>query len=286
MGKQGKQKNLKAKGLKGALARHQFKEKLQKVSNTSNKKTNDTGKKKINQKPFLPFGIDDEILLVGEGDFSFACSIVKSGLIYPENLKATSYDSIGAVKEKYDGAEDNIAYLQNEGVKVSHEVDATKLCQSLKVKASKKEKKHTDSISRNEQGKLSHIIFNFPHTGKGIKDVDRNIKANQELVLSFLRSSDELFQVLGVGAEGKIVITLFDGEPYSSWNVKLLAKSVGYKVKESGKFDWSLFPSYHHRRTIGMGDTTKPAMERNARTYVFENSKKECKPSKEADDSE
>lgn len=286
MGKQGKQKNLKAKGLKGALARHQLKEKLQKVTNTSNKKPNDTGKKKINQKPFLPFGIDDEILLVGEGDFSFACSIVKSGLIYPENLKATSYDGFNAVKEKYDGATDNIAYLQNEGVEVSHEIDATRLCQSLKVKALKKEKKYTDSISRNEQRKLSHIIFNFPHTGKGIKDVDRNIKANQELVLSFLKSADELFQVLGVGVEGKIVITLFDGEPYSSWNVKLLAKSVGYKVKESGKFDWSLFPSYHHRRTIGMGDTTKPAMERNARTYVFENLKKESKPSKEADDSE
>ncbi|CCE79333.1 Piso0_001390 [Millerozyma farinosa CBS 7064] len=286
MGKQGKQKNLKAKGLKGALARHQLKEKLQKVSNTPTKKANDTGRKRTNQKAFLPFGIEDEILLIGEGDFSFACSIVKSGLAYPEKLKATSYDSFSAVIEKYDGAEDNIAYLQSEGVKVSHEVDATRLCQSLKVKASKKEKKHMDSMSHNEREKLSHIVFNFPHTGKGIKDVDRNIKANQELVLSFLKSADELFQVLGVGAEGKIVITLFEGEPYSSWNVKLLAKSVGYKVKESGKFDWSLFPSYHHRRTIGMGDTTKPSIERNARTYVFENFKKENKPSKETDDSD
>lgn len=286
MKKQGKQKNFKAKGLRGALARHQLKEKLQKIPNSSSKKTNDTGKKKINQKPFLPFGIDDEILLIGEGDFSFACSIVKSGLIYPENLKATSYDSFHDVREKYDGAEDNIAYLQSEGVQVSHDIDATKLCQSLKVKAPKKKKKHTNSICLNAQGKLSHIIFNFPHTGKGIKDVDRNIKANQELVLEFFRSADELFQALGVGAEGKIVITLFDGEPYSSWNVKLLAKSVGYRVKESGKFNWDLFPSYHHRRTIGMGDTTKPAMERNARTYVFENLKKKTNSSKEAYDSD
>ena len=33
-----------------------------------------------------------------------------------------------------------------------------------------------------------------------------------------------------------------------------------------------MFPEYHHRRTTSMKDTTKPANERDARMYIFENS--------------
>ena len=51
---------------------------------------------------------------------------------------------------------------------------------------------------------------------------------------------------------------------------KILGKSQGWKVERSGKFDWSMFPEYHHRRTTSMKDTTKPTNERDARMYIFE----------------
>jgi len=31
-----------------------------------------------------------------------------------------------------------------------------------------------------------------------------------------------------------------------------------------------MFPEYHHRRTNSTKDTTKPASERDARIYIFE----------------
>jgi len=63
---------------------------------------------------------------------------------------------------------------------------------------------------------------------------------------------------------------LFEGEPYNSWNIKILGRSENYKVERSGKFGWQLFPDYHHRRTNSVRDTTKPAAERDARIYIFE----------------
>ena len=70
-------------------------------------------------------------------------------------------------------------------------------------------------------------------------------------------------------------------EPYSSWGVKILGRSEGFRVDRSAKFDWPLYPEYHHRRTNSTRDTTKPAAERDARIYIFEKFDK-----KEADEKE
>lgn len=302
-----KGKNVGKKGLKGALARHVVMEDVKKKNQKSleatieNKKLKDKSikgkhnKQKVqsSQKSLIPFLFDDKVLLVGEGDFSYAVSIVKQNYINPSNLIATSFDSYEELIEKYKGVEEKLEFLKAEGVKVLHEVDATKLVPSFKL-----DTKKGKANSMFKHSNLNYIMFNFPHTGRGMKDMERNIKDHQKLVLGYFESCKELLNIVndesnsdfsGYGVNnvnGKIVLSLFEGEPYNSWSVKILARSINYKVERSGKFDWTAFPEYHHKRTTsGVRDTTKPAAERDARIYIFEEFvKKENKKKDDSDD--
>lgn len=238
---------------------------------------------KSQQKSFVPFEKDDYVLLVGEGDMSFALSILNQGYVKPTRLIVTSYDnSPSELKLKYPHTfEQNYEQLiQVHKAKVFFKVDATKLLSSLKL---------TPKTLFKVFGipKLDAIMFNFPHTGRGIKDQDRNIRDHQMLVLGYMKSSTELFDLFNrvsptlnttglnvvsssTESQVRIVLTVFEGEPYDSWNIKSLSKTLGLKVARSGEFQWEDFPEYHHRRTNSEQDTTKKAHERKARIYIFE----------------
>lgn len=243
-------------------------------------------------KPLVPFKKSDRVLLVGEGDFSFALSVVEMGYIQPENLIATSFYTMEELNEKYPGvAEENIIKLQNLNVtKIYHGVDCTNLIKTLKLSENPKK------VGKNKHMlgglMLDLIMFNFPHVGKGIKDHDRNIRANQELIVNYFKNGRQLYDLLRsnrraeIGdAKGKghpkitkenfsterIGVSMFSGEPYDSWEVKELARyAIGYQVARSGTFDWETFKGYHHRKTASMHDTTKVASERKARIFVFQ----------------
>lgn len=295
MGRKLKGRQVVGKGLKGALQSHKIQEEFKQKKHNSavNEKQRQAEKLKsirgggkpqkpqVNQKPkqaFIPFQANETVLLVGEGDFSYARSIVEQGFVKPENLIATSFDSENQLVEKYSLAAENVEFLRNEGVDVMHEIDATNLLGGFKIKP----KKLASVFSPPK--KLNHIMFNFPHTGKGIKDQDRNIRDHQKLVLGYFQSAHALFGAVNSylkpelatyiddqeSSAQKILLSLFNGEPYISWGVKALARNVGYRVERSGAFDWATFKGYQHRRTTSMRDTTKPAAERDARIYVFE----------------
>lgn len=316
MARKHKGKDLSKKGLKGALACHNLKEetnrkkqkaldgtieqkklKTQSMKSGSNKsKKNTNGSQASNQKGLIPFEYDNTLLLVGEGDFSFAVSIIKQNYINPQNLIATSYDSLSELKSKYPDVDEKLSFLESEGVKVIHEVDANKLVSSLRL-----DTKKGRAATPFKPGKyLNYIMFNFPHTGRGMKDVDRNIMDHQKLVVNYFKSCKDIFKIVNDlsksdtagynldNSKGKILMSLFEGEPYKSWGVKILAKTENYKVEKSGRFDWEQFPEYHHKRTNGVRDTTKPAAERDARIYIFDefvkNPKKESKESDSDED--
>ncbi|CUM67517.1 uncharacterized protein PRCAT00005216001 [Priceomyces carsonii] len=300
MGKKAKGKIINKKGLKGALIRHEAKEKLrkkedklinvkkenQKLKEKSMKNGNKkTGKAQlIDTKAFIPFNKDEKVLLVGEGDFSFAMSLVEEDFIKPDNLIATSYDSVDEINLKYPAAKEKLEFLKSRGVKLLHDIDATSLVKSLKLNPSNKKKTGGKQLF-DDGGQLNKIMFNFPHTGRGMKDVDRNIADHQKLILGYFKSCKEVFSVINKDFtseyggyltdknNGKIIISVFEGEPYRSWEIKSLGRSQEFMVERSGKFQWLMFPSYHHKRTNSERDTTKPASERSARIYVFSSKK-------------
>lgn len=98
----------------------------------------------------------DTILLIGEGNFSFAKSLCENYLEEgADNLTATCYDTEEVLYQKYEEAKDNVELVRSFGGTVLFEVDGTDLPKAVK------------------KNKYTKIIFNFPHIGKNKETNDR-----------------------------------------------------------------------------------------------------------------
>ena len=273
------------------------------------------------QKHNVPFGEYEHILLVGEGDFSFTKSlVVEHGCA---NVTATSYDTESEVREKYPSFEALHAELADLSPPVPfyHGIDGTKLALYKQLRCRRDDDGDVQDGENAGEG-WDTICFMFPHTGGLSTDVNRQVRANQALLVSFFKSCLDTptpakrLQVLKAQAQakaqarararvqtqtqkqtqtqtqpenatilpppsppraflrmgGKIIVTLFEGEPYTLWNVRDLARHVGLRVVESWKLDWSQYPAYGHVRTLGTieGGGAWRGEDRDARVYVFE----------------
>ena len=110
--------------------------------------------KALAPKPTIPFDPTDRILLIGEGNFSFARALAfhpPSLLEYlpPSNITATAYDSEEECYAKYPEAEGIVNTLRQKGVHVLFNVDAAKLDKCVALKGTRWDK----------------IVWNFPHAG-------------------------------------------------------------------------------------------------------------------------
>lgn len=158
------------------------------------------------------------------------------------------------------------------------------------------------------------ICFNFPHVGGLSTDVNRQVRANQELLVAFFKAcvpllstpspdahwddSEEDYDWEGASSSndsdstdpeqktrskprtepGQILVTLFEGEPYTLWNIRDLARHAGLKVVTSFRFPWASYEGYTHARTLGHiegkqgggGRGGWKGEDREARMYVFE----------------
>ncbi|CAL1694353.1 unnamed protein product [Somion occarium] len=195
--------------------------------------------KAVPRAPTIPFTATDRILLIGEGNFSFARALTvepPAALEYlpARNITATAYDSEDDCYAKYPDAHAIVTVLRQKGAEVIFGVDATKL------------EKYPALRGRN----FDKIVWNFPHAGKGITDQDRNILSNQLLLLGFLRSAasflttgpvpvvvkkkkpksgesedegqdsaSEAGTSNSVAPRGSILITLRNVTPYTLWSV-------------------------------------------------------------------
>ena len=165
---------------------------------------------------------------------------------------------------------------------------------------------------------FTKIVFNFPHVGGLSTDVNRQVRYNQELLVGFFKAAKPLLSSPARPArlpvyqnddtadfddmsedvshsnhgavDGQMLVTLFEGEPYTLWNIRDLARHCGLKIVESFKFPWSAYPGYQHARTMGDINTgldrsdhgkRKGAWrgeERDARCYVLEDQDAEPMP--------
>ncbi|KAM5536023.1 hypothetical protein V8D89_010281 [Ganoderma adspersum] len=232
----------------------------------------------------IPFSSTDNILLIGEGNFSFARALISSPsetlqFLPPSNVTATAYDTEEECCSKYPDAAEIITALREKGVQLIFGVDATKLdkCPPLRGRA------------------FDRVVWNFPHAGKRITDQDRNILINQMLILGFLRSvapflaagpvpviqkprkkkgsdeedsgdddkTDALHNDASRKARGTVLITLRNVVPYTLWDLPKLAKtppppsSAGQNLNpkyiqlRSFVFRRNVWAGYEHRMTKG-----------------------------------
>jgi 25S rRNA (uracil2634-N3)-methyltransferase len=256
-------------------------------SSTAKSSTSTSNQKNPQQPTTIPIDPLDRVLLIGEGDFSFAVSLVEdhgcSQVLATTNdseetcrtkYPNTATEHLSLLRTAYDDSFEDFQKALPDGP-ILFNIDATNLHKSKEVKRA---------------APFDWIVFNFPHVGGLSTDVNRQVRANQALLASFFKGAKNLLRTEKAAtsygddsqqvSNGSILLTLFEGEPYSLWNVRDLARSVGLIVKRSWRFDASLYPKYRHARTGGAvrkggtdsGEISESAWkgeDRSARTFQF-----------------
>jgi 25S rRNA (uracil2634-N3)-methyltransferase len=201
------------------------------------------------------YATGERILLVGEGNFSFARALCKH-LGSGAGVYASSYDSEAVLSKKYSDAAACRKEIEDSlGGTVLTSVDAMRL---HKVKEFR--------------GAFRKIVFNFPHLGAGEKDVDKNIAMHRQLLAAFFASA---VKCLEPSQDGFIHIALKTGEPYKSWKIVQTARAAcpELELKTAVPFSTSAWEGYAHRRTAGFSErysnSNSEELKDGAKVYVF-----------------
>ncbi|KAI8340642.1 hypothetical protein BC941DRAFT_500231 [Chlamydoabsidia padenii] len=281
---------LKSQGLDKKTLQRKLSKQQRKDDNSPAKAATASNETTHTPKPLVKFHDYDRVLLIGEGNFSFAVALVNQYYLGgAERLTATCFDSEQVLYDKYgDEAKENVELVRTMGGTVLFEVDGTKL----------------DKLKTINKQTYSKIIFNFPHAGKGIKDEQRNIESNQALLTDFFKAATPLLSIANTGnnnnkkkkdtatldtknndhlhderddkkVDGEIYVTLKTGKPYDEWKVKFVAKWTGLlALKTNIPFRPSDYPGYRHRRTLGFKegvskDDNEEILKATPKTYIF-----------------
>lgn len=109
---------------------------------------------------------NERVLLVGEGDFSFAVALARCITATGARVLATSLESEDVIAQSWRGADNVAALATTPGAGARHGVDATALTNYF------------------EPGSFDRVVFNFPHiAGKARMD------QNRALLGAFLREA-------------------------------------------------------------------------------------------------
>eukprot|EP00993_Chasmostoma_nieuportense_P001592 NODE_245_length_2609_cov_21.550766_g228_i0.p1 GENE.NODE_245_length_2609_cov_21.550766_g228_i0~~NODE_245_length_2609_cov_21.550766_g228_i0.p1 ORF type:complete len:827 (-),score=230.85 NODE_245_length_2609_cov_21.550766_g228_i0:61-2541(-) len=186
---------------------------------------------------------EQEVLLIGEGDFSFACSVAyQRGTAI--GMVCTTLDSAIEMREKYPDAPSNTEQIRRMGGDVCYRFNAT----------------HDFSLDSNLSRRFDAVVWNFPLAGD---PTDTN--THLDLLFVFL---DQIAALLKPESGSRVYLTLPVHPPYSTWNI---AKLIGnnpkrlFKLTARVPFDFLLFPGY----TYCTNHQADPA-EFAAMTHVLE----------------
>eukprot|EP00434_Breviolum_minutum_P003789 symbB.v1.2.003335.t1/scaffold172.1/size290804/1 len=166
---------------------------------------------------------NQRVLVLGDGDLSYSAALYE---LQPElRLVATTLESREDLVRRYRLAASHIDALEKAGALVLHEVDATRLVETLVPGVASSERFH-------------RIVFNFPYqVPGGIKDLRR-------LLSGFLEEAAKLLTVDGV-----VEVPLCPGQGGSgidpsergwagSWRVPLLAAKASFALESWGPWFW------------------------------------------------
>ncbi|XP_019099543.1 PREDICTED: uncharacterized protein LOC104778445 isoform X2 [Camelina sativa] len=189
----------------------------------------------------------NKILLLGEGDFSFSCSLA-TRFGSASNIYASSLDSYDTVVRKYKKARSNLETLKRLGALLLHGVDATTL------------QFHPDLRYR----RFDRVIFNFPHAGFHGKESDSSlIRKHRELVFGFFHGASRLLR-----DNGEVHVSHKNKPPFCNWNLEELASRCFLVLIQRVAFEKSSYPGYENKR----GDGTrcdKPFLLGECSTFKF-----------------
>ncbi|VVA26999.1 PREDICTED: At4g26485 [Prunus dulcis] len=182
-----------------------------------------------------------KILLVGEGDFSFAACLARA-FGSAANIVATSLDSREFLMVNYSKAMSNLKELEDRGCTILHCVD----CKTMNL--------HPRLYNK----RFDRIIFNFPHSGysNGLSSSEYSIfqiLSHQNLVGAYFKSAREMLT-----ETGEVHVTHKTTYPFSEWNIVTLALEAGLFLVDVESFSLWNYPGYQNKRGAGICDQTFP----------------------------
>ncbi|XP_024006072.1 heavy metal-associated isoprenylated plant protein 41 [Eutrema salsugineum] len=176
------------------------------------------------------YSSNQQILLVGEGDFSFSCCLA-TRFGSASNICASSLDSYDDVVRKYKKARSNLETLKRLGAILLHGVDATKL------------QFHRHLHFR----RFDRVIFNFPHAGFHSKESDPcQIQKHRKLVFGFFHGASHMLR-----ANGQIHVSHKNNAPFCHWELEELASRCSLALIHCVAFDKCNYPGYENKRGDG-----------------------------------
>ncbi|NWU77941.1 FDXA1 protein, partial [Onychorhynchus coronatus] len=187
------------------------------------------------------------VLLLGEGNFSFAASLCGAE---GTHVVATCYESEEDASRR-GGAARSIRRLRESGAEVVFSVDCTKL---------------TDYFSP-EKREFDCIYFNFPHCGR-----KAGVVKNRELLAHFFRGSAEV-----LAEEGEVHVALCNGqggtpadqprrEWHNSWQIVAVAAGAGFILSGVHPFNAETIHGY---KCTGYRSQDKSFCVEGALNHVF-----------------
>lgn len=219
----------------------------------------------------LPHGYHSgqRVLLVGEGNLSFALALTTLFGGEGANLLATSLDRPGVARAAYPDLRDIEQSLEASGAAVRFGVDVEdgdalrRAAKAWWAAGNDPEARAANARGGSGGGGgaepgapsgagpggffkgFDRVVWNFPDAGVGV--VGRlAVQANQDLLDAFFRQVKSL-----LSKNGEVHVAMRACEHRARWNVAGVAARAGYAHRASVAFAPADFPGYEHFRTLG-----------------------------------
>ena len=203
----------------------------------------------------LPHGYHSgmRVLLVGEGNLSFALALVTLFDGDGANVLATSLDKRGVAVAAYDDFEDIVQSLEAAGAATRFGVDVEdgdalrRVARQWWASGDDEGAQYAGGVGPGGVFKgFDRIVWNFPDAGVGTVGW-LSVRANQDAIAAFFRASRAL-----LAKDGEIHVAVPDDEARAraAWNIPGIAAREGFAFRASLDFEPDAFPGYSHFRTL------------------------------------